>query len=125
MFFCFFTKNAVNKDFLKKLLSHLSSSFRFNSVLTYSIFFSDERAFSWSSTVQKQDTPMIYLIGLLMSVNFGLVSVNRIKLSLKEPLSQLHARGRCASRHSCVLGQRKSQGRFTQRTAFFGSKLLK
>ena len=62
--------------------------------------------------MQKHDTSMICVISLLMSLNSGLVSVNRIKLSLQERLSQLHARGRCASRHSCVLGQRKSQGRF-------------
>ena len=68
--------------------------------------------------MQKQDTSIIGSISLLMCVNFGLVLVNRIKLSLKERLSQLHARGRCASRHSCVLGQRKSQGRFHNRTAF-------
>ena len=58
--------------------------------------------------MQKHNTPIMDLISLLMSVNFGLVSVNRIKLSLKKRLSQLHARGRCASRDRCVLGQRKS-----------------
>lgn len=49
---------------------------------------------------------------LLMSSTV-LVPVNRIKLSRQECLPQLHARGRCPSRHSCVLGQRKSQGRFS------------